>query len=345
MWTRTEVTSPLVNGSQLVIRSSDAGLDPPKTSPKNFWNFDRVAIVAVKEGAGESDRFRVFGQSTSPDGACPTPFSASRLLARLYDYNATVLRLDHSPEFGNRRVDIYLCGQGKAGGEQSFGEDPYTPDYLGRPTKVNTVYIYDVFTLTDKLEACRELAHEYGHATLPPVKVAKAHEQWANGDLGERLYLSWLRDMAAKGALAPADYFDTTREALDRYYGRRVRPLVLGVAKNGPGLATLKKDDDHGFNGYLALACFARAVLPDEAFRRSLLLNPDQSPSGFAKAVLEVVNERPKVKIARPDGSLTEFWIPVGRGTPVGCDVLLKAGGWAKIRPTGPVFVKNVVRN
>jgi len=144
-WTRTEISSPLTGGCSLILRTIPSGLNPAKTSPKNLWSFDSLTYVAVKEHAEEYDRFRVFGQSSLPKDPCPTPAAAARLLARLYDFNSTVLRLEHFYEFGNGRIDVYLCGEGKAGGEQTFGEDPYTPNAAGGPTKVNTVYIYDVW--------------------------------------------------------------------------------------------------------------------------------------------------------------------------------------------------------
>ena len=51
----------------------------------------------------------------------------------------------------------------------------------------------EIDTSKPQAEACRELAHEYGHAVLPAIGGFKSPEDWANGYLGERLFLRWLR--------------------------------------------------------------------------------------------------------------------------------------------------------
>ena len=333
-----KTTFPL--GTSTLIESKALAPSAKKTSPKFGWEFSHCAIVSkMEDDLSTSDRFRVFSQSIEHPVARPD--TVARMLCRLYDFNMTVLRLEHNSLFGGRVVDVYLCNEGTPGGEQMFGVDSGTTDVYGRPMKVNTIYLYDVDTLDNPLEACRETAHEYGHATLPPVKVPKGREEWANGHLGERIYLSWLRRAIKQGDLETSDAMGATLADLDVYWNSKVKPLVLRAAKNGIDPRSFQAGGEKAFDAYLALALYASTILPEEAFRRSLLLNDVETPMGYFKAVTEVCNERPSISIQVPNLGIPEIWIPVGSGQVTGAKVLSKSNGWAKVRPLGKVSIVN----
>lgn len=328
------VKSALPDGIESILRTQT--LPNQAYGPKPAHEFNLLTTVSSKIGDAQSDRFRVFG--SVPEKLLTTA-GAARFLARLFDYNYTVLRLDHSRLYGSQKVDVYLSTSGVAGGEQLVSPDPTTLDTFGRPTLSNVCYVYDVSTLDDPLEACRELAHEYGHATLPPVRVPEGREEWANGHLGERIYLSHLRTQLSAGFLETSELFGASKDSLDRYFLKKVWPAVLGVAKNGPNFVALGQKGDAAFSAYLALACYTHELMPAGVFRRTLVLDQDQSVPSFAKAILEASSEPKNVEIRVPHAG--PVWIPLGSSRLSGAKVLAKKNGWAKVQPTGTVTLLN----
>lgn len=337
-WSSLVVKSAYEGGTELQVANRLVDLPFPKICPLNGWEFQNETRVSHIENDKQEVRFRVFAQK--PQSKLLSSSNVGNFLARLYDYNMSVLRLDHSPQFQNRQVTVYLCNSGQAGGQQLFGLDSQDFEGIKTPQSVNTVYIYDVTTLDDSVEACRELAHEYGHATLPPVKIKGGREEWANGHLGERLYLFNLAQQLKTNKVSVETLFGAKSDDIQRYLKTKVYPLVQRVKKEGPNLASLAKSDDQAFEAYLALACYAFAVLPSECFRRAIILNPNESATGFAKSLIESVNERSLVELKITDQS--PVWIPIGNGNLEGAKILERAGKWAKVLPKGKIIIKNL---
>lgn len=340
---RLEVASLFADGQTLVVETPASPLPSPKKSPLNAWEFDTVATVSVAGKSRDGLRFRVFGRSDSKN---PTvrPAAVARLLARLYDFNYSALRLDHSPEYGRQRIDVYLCPQGQAGGQQMFTDDPDTSEGSG-PNKVNVFYIFDVETLDDKVEALRELAHEYGHATLPPVKVKQGREDWANGDVGERVYLPWLQSQLSSGRLSPDDLMGVGVDGLAAYARARVNPLIDRMAARGVDLALLAKPSVAAFDEYVALMTYCGAVLPIEVFRRALVLNPDQSAPGAHRALMDALKERSRVEFRVDRLSGRTVWLPVADRKTARALAGSKKPGWIQVKVSGPVVATGVVKN
>jgi hypothetical protein len=338
-----EFASAFDSKPRLWLRIPMDKLDPPKISPKHEWTFEWVlnGMVGLSTEASYP-RFRVFSQYRKSPYNEDLSLAVGRFLLRLWDFNTTVLKLDHSPAFGFRSVDVYLCFGGDPGGEHLFDEDPFETDDNGRPNRVNTIYIYQVKDFTDALQWARELAHEYGHATLPPVKFSGAREDWANGDIGERLYLPYLRDQIRAGKLSVADTMGASLAELDAYTAQRVDPLVDRIVLKGPDAKVLAADGQAAFDEYVALVCAAHATLPEAVFRRSLMLNADMTPTGYLRCVAEAAAEAPNWTLRVPKRlSGKAVWLPLGKGKVSGAKVLAKRGDWAKVQPTGVVTVKN----
>jgi hypothetical protein len=187
------------------------------------------------------------------------------------------------------------------------------------------------------------VAHEYGHATLPPVGIFKAPEDWANGHLGERLYLKWLRDEIAAKHLTTADAVGASVEQLNAYLTQNVWPNVKRVAVAGPNYAALKKLDKTAMDQYLGWVMYAEQVLPTHAFTRSLLLAATQNPVAYLKSFADAASEVPTwtVKVPYLAGG-KPFWLPLGKGKLSGGTVLATKGDWVKIQPSGKtVTIKN----
>ena len=151
----------------MVILMNKNRLEPPKFSPKDKLMFEWLTSAFARSTPDSPGthpiRFRVFSQERreTDDRA----ISVARTLLQLWQQNYLRLRVDHSTTYNNRIVDVYLTWGGKAGGEQKFDQD----DEGDRARAVNTIYIYDLKSFINPVEMLREIAHEYGHASLPPV--------------------------------------------------------------------------------------------------------------------------------------------------------------------------------
>lgn len=336
---------PSIDGEprRLMLLVNDRKIEPPKISPKGEWSFAWVTTALGRFPLSEryQARFRVFAQDR-PAQNDPSP-AVARMLIRLWDYNLTRLRLDHSAQFADQLVDVFLCEEGKPGGEHLFGEDKFELDAQKRPRRVNMVYIYDLSSFTDALEMAREVAHEYGHATLPPMGGYRDPEYWSNGELGERLYLSWIaRDLKA-GRLVRGDTLGATADMIEGYIARKVEPLIRAAALNGPDPALLKRRDRAGMEAYLGMAMWAERLLPERAFGRSLLLAGSQNAEDYPKAIAEAAAELENWAVRVPESLKGQaIWIPLGKGKLGGAAGLKRKGDWVQIRAgLRPVIVSN----
>ncbi len=334
-WHRTDLKSAITGGLSLAVGIREGVRTPAKVSPLHGWKFDSEADLWLPDG---SVRIRAFGDTQRLKNALVSPAKTASFLGLLYDFNVTKLHIDHSPLYGDQKVDVYLCSDGEGGGEQAFGADPDTVD--GSTVNVNTIYVYEVGTLGQPIEACRELAHEYGHASLPAVKVPGAHEEWANGDVGERLFLMYLSEALKSKRVTSQDLFGASAEDIASYLLSRVDPLVQAIVVSGPSSRTLSSHSQAAEDQYLGMVCLAYRALPIEVFRRSLVLNPDQSPAGYNKALLEAIEERESIAVRPPQGRDGTVWIPLGKCQLHGAKVVATRDGWAKVRPSGDISLK-----
>ena len=332
-----ELANPGGGKPRLQIVVPDDSLEVPKTAPKDrTLIFDWVVSgLAKKLGSDGSPqiRFRVFSQKRrSEDDPAP---KVARMLLRLWDLNSQLLGIDHSEAFLMRMVDVYLCEGGRPGGEQRFDEDlnPVT----NRPDKVNTIYINELSSFSDPLEMAREIAHEYGHATLPPVGIYSGPEDWANGYMGERLYLKWLRDLIKAGNLQPDDAMGATVTALDGYLAKYVDPLVKRMGLSGPNRKVLSMKGAPAMEEYWALVAYAQAIFPPKLLRRAFSLSGSQEALDFESSMVEAAEEPGSWTLKIPEllkGS--RIWIPVGEATVSGGKVVQSKKGWSQVAPTGP---------
>lgn len=317
-------------------------LEIPKVSPKHGWSFPFVTVGYVKFPRSESyvARFRVFAQSRRA-GRDDVAQWGTRMFLRLWAYTNQRLRLDHHEMF-RRFVDVYFCFGGEPGGEHKFTVDE-NELVNGRPVRVNTIYLYQVLNVEQPIQLAREIAHEYGHAILPPVGPFTGPEDWANGDVGERLYLRWLRDDMRAGRIEPDDVMGADLASLDAYVAARVDPLVLRIGSRGPDLALLRQRTPAAFEEYVALATYAGTVLPHRMFSRSLLLTGSQKAEDYERAIREAAAEAETWEVTVPAVLRGKpLFIPLGKGTVSGARVLSRSGGWARVQPTGGrVVVKN----
>jgi hypothetical protein len=333
------IGDPSLATTHIALYTRQARLDPPKYSPKKFGKDDPQPYefdwLTAGYGRLEGDhalrmRVRVFSQERKGTGD-KAP-SVARMLMRLWDLKLKNLKTDHPLEYNNSIVDVYLCWGGTPGGEQEFAQD-----VEGSPPsirKADTIYIYDLASFTDPVESAREVAHEYGHATLPAVGGFVQPEDWGNGFLGEKLFLRWVRNEMRAQHLGPEDAMGATLPALDAWVRKNVDPLVNRTGVDGPFFSMLEGQGQASMDAYIGLALYAETILPESVFARSLKLTGSAKASDYPAAIVSATEEKGRVVVEIPPALQgKDFWVPVGAGKVVGAHIVKKQNGWAMIHP------------
>jgi hypothetical protein len=343
---KADTLSGLLGKDSLLIRTPVERLPSAKRSPKQGWEFDWTSAGYVgfpHDPSRQELRFELFSQESTQGSARPE--SVVRALLRLFSYNRAALNLDHSAEFA-KVVTVYLCYGGDPGGEQLFDVD----NSLGG-AKVNTVYFYDLRSFTDPVETTREVAHEYGHATLPAVGgTYTAPEAWSNGLLGEKLYLSYLAEARRKGELGPEDTFGASPEALRAWVRKNVDPLVDDALLNGPRPALLAGKGKASMDAFLGLALLTSRLYGPGQLVRALFIGGTDAKA-FPAAAATAAEEREWTSLAIPaELAGKPVWVPVGDADKreiqkrvSNAEVLETRDGWAHLQVRNPT-VKVVVR-
>ena len=314
-------------------RMQQSKLSPRKFPPNNQqWEFDFVSAgyAIINPAQGGKRRFNVYSQEHKREGD-RAPMVATMLL-RLWEHNNDLYGIDNPPNYRDGTIDVYLSWGGTPGGEQMFGVDPQILDTNRAPSPVDTIYIYDLNSFTDPVEMAREVAHEYGHASLPAVGGFKTPEDWANGFLGEKLFLVRLRDRMREHKATPADAMGATEPLLSAWITKNVDPLVRRGLLYGP---TLLEKPSAPMDDYLALMLAQSAILPSKAFGRAMRLvgstDAKDVPQSFVMASAEV----PTFEFAVPATATgLPIWFPSTTAKFTGAKVLRKQNGWTKLQPT-----------
>jgi hypothetical protein len=338
--------------SSLVIQTRDP-LPQPKLSPKKLgdppkpeefqWMTTGYGMYPPDAKGTRTNfaRFYVYSQTRAETN--DLAMSVAEELQRLWEYNYHDFKLDQSQEFGRGVVEVFLCLDGKAGGEQLFDVDPSE----GRGNdKVNTIYIYDIKSFTDPVEMAREVAHEYGHAFLAPIGGYTAPEEWANGYLGERIYLRHIVQEMDRGQLGPQDAMGATAPQLKAWLKSHVDPLVSQAAQTPPPFSKLKQRDAAAMSAFIGMALYIDTILPDSAFSRSMQMVGSTNAEDYPDSVLLAADELEQYTINVPSYLVGKaIWIPLGSDRLSGATVLRRRGPWALIQATDhPVHISHPSR-
>jgi len=314
----------------LMLRVGPSAIRPAKTAPQGIADYRYVVVgygsdPILKKQLGI--RFRVYDTQNSEGGSRSE--KASRLLLRLWDFNVQKLHLDHGNNY-RQVVDLYFSEEGKAGGEQRMDNELVQ----GGVHQVNTIYIYKFDEILKPIEMVREVAHEYGHASLPPAGGFKTPEDWANGYLGERLFMLWLFDAYRSGDITADDVFGCSLDDIGAYLRANVRPLVTKVIENGPDFKLLAGTGQEAMNEYMGLVLYAEGTYDKDSFIRSLQ-QAGETALGYEEAMHTALvgSEAWVMNTASFVGK--KIWIPLGRGMLVsGGKVVQKNKNWAQIQVT-----------
>ncbi len=144
------------------------------------WRFPRIAYGYLLSRSTQrwEVKVRVHAQAGVPNQLAQD--SLTTVLALLGTVHAK-LQLDPTRRKGP--IDVWLCEEGTPG---------------ARTVGLN-IYLYSVATERTSQEWLREVAHEYGHLSLPGVGgYTKTDDVWADGNLGELLFVKWLAPAQAE---------------------------------------------------------------------------------------------------------------------------------------------------
>jgi hypothetical protein len=171
-------------------------------------------------------------------------------------------------------VDVWLDREGRPGAEQLRDD----------------IYLYAVGEDRPPAEWIRELAHEYSHLALPEVGPFTAPERWANGYLGERLFLKWLIDneqTAAWGTSFPGW----------AYLANQILPLRDRFLNAGPGAPAAGRADAAGMEHYIGFALAIEAGYGPRLLREAIRLAPTTAPSGLGAGLARALPATPGAEV------------------------------------------------
>lgn len=300
---------------------------PPRLDPKHRWEFPYVTLGFLGVGGEEGLRFVVHAQTAR---TYPTALLTTRQLLRMLEYAHAYFGYDNPLAYG-RRVDVFLSEGGKPGGEQGVFEGP---DELGRLRSFNCVYIYDVESFSEPVEMAREVAHEFGHVVLPPIGGFEKPERWANGALGERIFLSYL----SANEISEQDRMGATAESLKTWVAANVWRLANEVFLNGPS-KDLVEGRSVPMDSYLGLMLMFHEAFP-EAFGRATRLAGGTNPKDAHDGIVKAVEERALWNVTIPERLRNRaIYLPApGEWVVEGGKPLTRKGAWLKVQPLSPVI-------
>ena len=230
-----------------------------------------VGEVSAGSGSPPTSYQRRFAVHAPELDALPLTKRVARMLLLLYGLNRDRLHTDHA---FHQTVDVWLSGQNAPGS---------SPDVGGEQFK-SQIYIYNLFAERKPLEWAREIAHEYGHYALPGISGFKAPEEWANGILGERLFLKWIVDDLQAGRMKADDLPFVKREDVDEYISKQVTPLIRRIAHDGIAEASLARRDAGAMDLYTGLALYVDTVMGTNALLNALSYTEPKTAGTFAQA-------------------------------------------------------------
>ena len=224
----------------------------------------------------------------------PLARQVSRMLLVCYGENHARLRFDHPRD--EPTVDVWLTQKVGAGLSSDTGGEEFT----------NQIYLYAISSDRKSIEWAREIAHEYGHYALPGVGGFTAPEAWANGVLGERLFLKWIGEDLRTGRLQAETVPFITPAQLNEYLAKQVDPLVRRIAHEGADAHLLAHRDAAGMDNYTALALYLDTVYSSKGLLDALAYtapSPGQAvakASDFFRGVLASINSANEFSLQPP---------------------------------------------
>jgi hypothetical protein len=262
-----------------------------RTDPKYGWQFAVVCYGYFRtEHLSQPElRFRIYAQQTED---LPTAQKVCRLLLRLQELAWMKLRLQVNLQ-GERVLNVWLCRQGNAGGEQWR----------------NHLYIYSIQEIQHPIDWLREVAHEFSHAIVPGITGYTAPEPWANGYVGERLFLTWLEPLVGIGQLTPEDVCGASLEDIRQFVRQRCIPLRNVWLNGGLPEHDFQRTDAVGMGTLIGLVLYVDSVYGSSMLRATFARLSEPEPKALWKAFTQAVRESERLEINVPQGG-GHVWLP-----------------------------------
>lgn len=311
-----------------------APIEPvPRKCPKYGWEFS-VKVEAhgfVLTTQKQELRFRVYAQSHKYVSLAQ---DTAKVLLLCRDLLTQKVNFDNPMRY-SYLVDVFLCEGGVPGGEQGIftGEDEF-----GNRANRNTIYIYNLDSFSDPIERLREVAHEYGHAALPPIKGFETPEEFGNGYFGEKLFLNWIFQSDEIIKLLPAS-FSSEKQNQSKWVDENVTKLADKIWLNGVNLKTLQAKGKDAMNEYIGLMLFAEQVSPP-VFSRALRLARDYTAMGAYNGLKDALNEKSLWEIHVPEKFMQKnVWIPFSERWQVeGASIVKSESDRLQIKPSRKII-------
>lgn len=222
----------LVDSQRLAFYTHGLLYAPSGTQdPSLKKDFNRVCVGYVLDPTDNlwRMRFRVFyvSEPIAVQGRNYAPLAEQVCATLLQLYWLAQTSLNATTRFSPERpTDVWLCEGGSAGAEQPAN----APAHL---------YFYDINNpKRTPLEWLREIAHEYGHLTLPGIDGFEGEvEPYINGHAGERLFLLWWLAHALRDTPRTPDNiaaFKVSLQDLAAYVRDRSYPALRQFLNEGP---------------------------------------------------------------------------------------------------------------
>lgn len=139
-------------------------------------------------------------------------------------------------------------------------------------------------------EWVRELSHEWGHACLPGIDGFSRPEAWANGDLGERIFVRLMRQ---SGRL---DAWNAGTD-VSAYQAKFVDAPLNAFAASGPNPKLLDDRGQAGYDQFLVQALYIYQAYGADLLVKALDAAEGGSAREFYAEVCEVLARLPSVRI------------------------------------------------
>ncbi|OIO95466.1 MAG: hypothetical protein AUJ92_07955 [Armatimonadetes bacterium CG2_30_59_28] len=187
------------------------------------WKFNRVTYGYLRARGAEnwSQQVRVYYVSEFLARGAQNYAALSEMICRMaLQVNAVVRdNMGANPPPAEPVINIWLCEEGEVGARQPI-------DIPGH------IYFYDITHHRPWVEWLRQLVHEYGHLVLPAIGgFTSATEPIADGEMGERLFMPWVR---ASMNLTPDAYRPEDRDQVDGYVLSKSEQCLNLFLEEGP---------------------------------------------------------------------------------------------------------------
>ncbi len=250
--------------SFLITTAGFAAHEGERQERTHGWRFGRVAYGYVLDP--RRGRWLLEVRVHSAEAQAALAQDSLKLVLALYGVVRT--NLGYDPTAHGRPLDIWVCEDGPPGAHA-----------IG-----NSIYLYAVKTPRAPVEWVRELSHEYGHLALPGIGgFTQTDDAWADGDLGELLFVEWL-------AGSKSEWLPWSVPEAEQIAAAERRALVEKAPKPSPKL--LDGKDEKARDHLLGLALRVEEKLGAQGLAEVLNGIPHGNARQFAAAAERVARER-----------------------------------------------------